>query len=51
MDEMYDYMKQKLEEMRENNTMTISMDFAEFARLFQFVCYMKQIKFIVDGLG
>ena len=51
MDEMYDYMKTKLDEMRKNKSLSVNMDFAEFARLFQLVCYLKQIKFIVDGLG
>ena len=51
MDEMYDYMKTKLEEMRKNKLLSVNMDFAEFARLFQLVCYLKQIKYIMDGLG
>ena len=50
MDEMYDYMKQKLEEMRKEKKTEVTMDFAEFAKLFQFVCYVRQIRFIVNGM-
>ena len=48
MDELYDYMNKKLDEMHENNSATISIGFAEFARLFQLVCMMKQIRTIAN---
>ena len=50
MDEMYDYMKMKLDEMRKEKKTEITMDFAEFAKLFQMLCYVRQIRFIVEGM-
>jgi len=50
MDEMYDYMKMKLEEMRKEHKTEITIDFTEFAKLLQIVCYVKQIRFIVEGM-
>jgi len=48
MDDLYAYMNKKLDEMHENNSATISIGFAEFARLFQLVCMMKQIRTIAN---
>lgn len=50
MDELYQYMKAKLEEMRGSLSMTIPVDYVEFAKLYQLVCYMKQIKTIANGM-
>ena len=50
MDDLYDYMKSKLEEMRSNRELAVSVDYVEFARLYQLVCFMKQIKTLVNGL-
>ena len=50
MDEMYELMKRKLDEMRKEKKTEVTMDFAEFASLYQLICYMKQIKFIVEGM-
>lgn len=49
MNEMYEYMKNKLEEMRKEKKMEITMGFAEAAKLFHLVCYMRQIRFIIEG--
>ena len=49
MNEMYDYMKKKIEEMHNSDCGTITIGFAEFAKLYQMVCYMKQIQFIANG--
>lgn len=50
MDELYQYMKKKLEEMRGSLSTTIPVDYVEFAKMYQLVCYMKQIKSIVNDL-
>lgn len=50
MNEMYEYMKNKLEEMRKDKKMEITMGFAEAAKLFHLVCYMRQIRFIIEGM-
>lgn len=50
MDELYSLMKQKLEEMYRNKTTHVTLDFDAFARLYQLVCYMKQIQTIANGL-
>lgn len=50
MDDLYDYMKLKLEEMRNNRELTVSVDYVEFDRLYQIVCLMKQIKAITGWM-
>ena len=49
MDEIYAYMSKKLDEMREKNATTITIGFAEFAQLYQMVCFMKQIRTIANA--
>lgn len=43
-------MKNKLEEMRKEKKTEITMDFADAAKLFHMVCYVRQIRFIVNGM-
>lgn len=43
-------MKKKLEEMRNEKKTEITMGFAEAAKLFHILCYVRQIQFIVDGM-
>jgi len=50
MDELYSLMKKKLEDMYHNKTTHVTLDFDAFARLYQLVCYMKQIQAIANGL-
>lgn len=50
MDEMYEYMKNKLENMRKEKKTEITVDFAEAAKIFQLICYVRQIRFIVEGM-
>ena len=48
MDKMYVYLKEKLDEMRKNQDTTIEVDFKTLAEMYQIVCFMKQIKEIMD---
>lgn len=48
MDKLYDYMKAKLEEMQEKRSSTVEIDCVEFMQLMKMVCYMKQIRRIVE---
>lgn len=48
MNEMYVYMNQKLQEMQNSNLTTVEIGFAEFARLYQMVCFMMQIRTITN---
>jgi len=48
MDEMYDLIKQKLQQMRDEKKDTIAFDYHEVSRMYQIVCFMKQIREIVS---
>ena len=48
MDEIYVYLKSKLDEMRKEKKDTVVMDFQKVAELYQIVCFMKQIRTIVN---
>lgn len=48
MNEMYVYLREKLDEMRKNKTCTVEVDFRKMAEMYQIVCFMKQIKEIMD---
>lgn len=48
MDELYEYMRNRLAEMQENRKTTVEIDCVEFVRLMKMVCYMRQIKNIVN---
>jgi len=49
MEELYEYMNKKNEEMYKSKDMTVTINFPEFAKLYQMVCYMKQIREIANG--
>jgi predicted component of viral defense system (DUF524 family) len=49
MDEIYRILKQKIKEMHDNRTDSVSINYEDVARLYQMVCYMKQIKEIANG--
>ena len=49
MDEMYDYMNRKLDEMRRKGETKIVVDFVDFAKMYELVCFMKQIRHIING--
>ena len=51
MDELYEYMSKKLEEMRERRTTSVSVDYVEFAKLYHLVCYMRQMKMLINGIN
>jgi len=48
MDELYAYMRAKLYEMQEKRTGTVEIDCVEFMQLMKVLCYMKQIRRIVE---
>lgn len=48
MDELYAYMKGKLKEMQETRETRIAIDCVEFMQLLKMVCYMRQIRRIVE---
>ena len=48
MDKLYEYMKAKMREMHEKRTCTVEIDYVEFMQLFKVLCYMKQIRRIVE---
>ena len=47
-DEMYKLLKEKLKAMRDENDDSTIFDYYEVSQMFQFVCFMKQIKEIVE---
>lgn len=49
MNEMYEYLKKKIEEMHKANLTNVSVDYAEIAKLYQLVCFMMQIQKIANG--
>ena len=48
MDELYRYMKNKLEEMHENRSLTVEIDCIEFMQMLKMLCYMMQIRTIIN---
>ena len=48
MDELYTYMRAKLKEMQETRESTVEIDCVEFMQLMKMLCYMRQIRRIVD---
>ena len=48
MDEMYEYIGKKLDEMLANKALTVTIDFSHLANMYQLVCYMKQIRRIIN---
>ena len=48
MDEIYAYMREKLTELQESREATVEIDCVEFMQLMKLVCYMRQIRKIVE---
>ena len=48
MDELYGYLKEKLEQMRKQGKSQVEIDMDHAFRLFHMVCYMKQIRGIIE---
>ena len=48
MDELYIYMRAKMDEMHENRTGTVVIDCVEFMQMMKVLCYMRQIRRIVE---
>ena len=48
MDDLYIYMRAKLKEIQESRENTVEIDCVEFMQLLKLVCYMKQIRRIVE---
>jgi len=48
MDELYAYMRAKLKEMQESRKSTVTIDCVEFMQMMKVLCYMKQIRRIVE---
>ena len=48
MDELYDYLQQNLSQMRRLNDDFIEIDMDHALRLFHMICYMKQIRGIIE---
>ena len=48
MNELYELLKQKLNSMRNEQSQLVVFSFEEVSQLFQFVCFMKQVKEIVN---
>lgn len=48
MDKLHEYMKAKLKELQETRKTTIEIDCVEFMQLLKMVCYMKQVRRIVE---
>lgn len=50
LDEIYKMMRDILESIYENDSDHIKLSIPEFMQLLKMVCYMKQIRHIVDGV-
>ena len=48
MDELYRYMREKMAEMHEARSKTVQIDNIEFMQLMKMICYMRQIRRIVE---
>ena len=48
MNELYELLVQKLNRMRDESSQLVIFSFDEVSRLFQFVCFMKQVKELVN---
>lgn len=46
--ELYELLKDKLQSMREEKDDSVSFEYFEVAQMYQLVCFMKQIKEIVE---
>ena len=50
MNEMYELLKEKLNSMRNVGADDIAFSFQEVSKMYQLVCFMKQIKEIMDWM-
>jgi len=48
MDDLYTYMRAKLNEMQEKRSSTVEIDCVEFMQMLKVLCYMKQIRRIAN---
>ena len=48
MNEISEMLKRKLNEMRSKGETTIMFSFEEVSKLYQFVCFMKQVRELVN---
>ena len=48
MDELYEYMRESLEDMRKSGDDVVTIDMNHAFRLYHTVCYMKQIRGIIE---
>lgn len=48
MDELYTYMRAKLKEMQEKRSSTVEIDCVEFMQMLKILCYIRQIRRIVE---
>lgn len=48
MNELYELLKKRIDAMRDEGRTTIIFSFNEVSKLFQFVCFMKQVKELVN---
>ena len=48
MKDLYIYMKEKVAELQEKRSSTVEIDCVEFMQLMKMMCYMMQIRRIVD---
>lgn len=48
MNELYELLVQKLNDMRNCKCETVGFSYEEVSQLFQFVCFMKQVKELVN---
>ena len=48
MDELYTYMRAKLKEMQEKRSSTVEIDCVEFMQMMKILCYIRQIRRIVE---
>jgi hypothetical protein len=48
MDELYRYMREKMDEMHEARSKTVEIDCVEFMQMLKIVCYMRQIRRIAN---
>ena len=48
MDELYEYLKEKLAKMQEHGADSVAIDMHHAFRLYHTICYMKQIRGIIE---
>ena len=49
MEEVYQILKDKLNEMHKDNMTNVLVDYADIAKFYPMVCFMMQIKKIANG--